>query len=108
MVEIFLQEFRKAVRNDKWQFVCRKKNIDFLALIGWTEEVAVEYLAENLEKKHYVRGPDNEKDPKHSPGFVYVFRMAIENFDVYIKIKKVAMHDFFVIISFHESEGEEI
>ena len=32
--------------------------------------------------------------------------MAIENHEVYIKIKKVSMEEYFVIISFHEDEGD--
>lgn len=106
MVEVFIREFKQAVVKGKWQFVRRRKNIEFLTEIGWTETIAVEYLAEKLLPKHYVKGPEDERDPKFEPGLVYIFKMAIENHEVYIKIKKVSMEEYFVIISFHEDEGD--
>ena len=106
MVELFIREFKRAVRENRWQFIRRRKNLEFLGKLGWTEQMVVEYLAENLSPKHCYKGPEEERNSSFEPGVIFVFKMVVESFMVYIKIKKISREEFYAILSFHEDEGD--
>jgi hypothetical protein len=104
-VELFLIEFRKAIRLQKATVIGgRKKNRDLASKLGWTYEDILNFLFEELEPAHCISGPEGERDPQFDPGIIFKFKVKIENIDVYVKIKKILEEDFFVVISFHEAE----
>lgn len=104
-VKLFLMQFRKAVLNHKVILIGgRKKNKEFITKLGWTIEDVLNFLFSELEPSHYLSGPNEEIDPNFCEGIIFKFKIQIETFDVYVKIKKPVENDYFVVISFHEGE----
>ena len=105
MVELFIKEFKEAVKAQNVYFVGnRQKNREFLTKLGWTAEDVINFLFSELSPSHYISGPEEERDPKFEKGIVYKFMLRIESYDVYVKIKKLETRFFFLVLSFHESE----
>ena len=103
-VLLFLIEFKKCYEKGRVIFGSREKNKKFLEKLGWKPSHALEFLYENLWIQHYYEGPLDEIDPKFPSGIIYVFKINIEEFEVYVKIKKLEGEDFMIVLSFHEAE----
>jgi hypothetical protein len=81
---LFLVEAKKLIASGSCVFVKRKKNLDALALLGWTPEILFDCLCA-LTPKNYANGPDIDID---FPGEdVWTFGAAIESQEHYIKLK---------------------
>jgi len=104
LVLLFLTEFKRCYEKGCVLFGNREKNRKFLQKLGWKPSHALEFLYENLWIQHYYDGPLDEIDPKFSPGIIYVFKINIEEFEVYVKIKKLEDEGFMIVLSFHEAE----
>jgi len=102
-VALFIKLFRKACETGDYYFVgVRRKNLEFLKKIGWTVEDVINYLYNNLSPEHYYKGPESDDNPIYEPGVIFAFIIPIENFSVYVKLKKQEGGNYFIILSFHE------
>ncbi|WP_126992241.1 hypothetical protein [Thermosipho globiformans] len=101
-VQLFIEVFKDLCKKGCVTFAPRQKNKEFLAKIGWTVEDVLEYLYEKLSHEYLHSGPEEEKDQNYESGIIYIFLMPIENFSVYVKIKKFEGIDNAIVISFHE------
>ncbi|WP_165847794.1 type II toxin-antitoxin system MqsR family toxin [Ammonifex thiophilus] len=102
-VVLFLVEFKKLVQGGRFYLVPRKENLEALALLGWTEEVLVEFLC-SLTPGNYVGGPE---DDRGVPGEdIWVFGAEIEGTEYYIKLKirGSGKRGKAVCLSFHEAK----
>ncbi len=74
-VMLFLVEAKKLIASGSCTFIKRKKNLDALALLGWTTEILFDCLC-TLTPENYVNGPDIDID---FPGEdVWIFGAVIE------------------------------
>jgi len=101
-VKLFITMFKKACESGNYFFANREKNLEFLEQLGWTVEDVINYLYDNLSPEHFYEGPEADDNPNYDPGIIFKFIMPIENFSVYIKLKKKDGIDYFIILSFHE------
>lgn len=99
-VLLFLVKAKKLIANGKWSFVQRKKNLDALALLGWTEKDAVEFLY-SLMPENYVSGPEEDRDIAGED--VWTFGAEIEGVEYYIKLKLKSGHQV-LCLSFHKAD----
>ena len=75
-VMLFLVEAKKLVTSGSCKFIDRKKNLDSLALQGWTVENVFELIC-TLTPKNYADGPEPDKD---FPGeYLWTFGSAIKD-----------------------------
>lgn len=95
----FLKEVKKLLREGKWTFIPRQKNMEGIAQLGLTIPLAKREIM-TLSLKHYDRGPliDNDR-----PGHVWEFIKNIDTQEAYIKLK--INQQGCVCISFHPSGG---
>lgn len=104
---MFLELLKKSIKAGRIAFVGRKKNLQFLAKVGWTVEDVYNFLYENIKETDFV-GKSIDKDDTFPEGYMYIFKKKIfenkELFEVYIKIKYSNPNDYLIIISFHETE----
>jgi hypothetical protein len=99
-VNTFLNRAKKALKNG-FDFVPRKKNVNFLAKYGLNVKTLKHAIA-NLKEDDYKKGPLEDKDKK---GELWVFRIVFEGIDnVYIKLKvyEVEGKEYLKCLSFHD------
>lgn len=82
-IESFLRKAKSLIRQGRWTFVPRKKNLDGLAELGITiHQAKMEILA--LTYRHYERGPIGDRDAE---GDLWEFIKEFEATPIYIKLK---------------------
>lgn len=99
MLEAFLKESKKRVKNNGLVLIPRKKNMDSIYKMGLTIPIIEEIIC-NLTIDDYYSGP--EEDHLSPEDTIWVF--LVEDIEkIYIKLKLVD-DDKTVCISFHEAE----
>jgi len=82
-IEAQLERIKKALLN-YFDFVKRKKNIEFLASYGLNIQTIKQCILD-LKQKDYKEGPVQDKD---RPGELWVFVIELEGIkNIYIKLK---------------------
>lgn len=102
-VLLFLVEAKRLLGRQAYTLVPRKKNLDALARLGWSEDVVLELLCW-LTPENYIHGPEADRD---SPGEdVWVFGAEIEGREYYLKLKlrRTEGDDYLLCLSFHEAQ----
>lgn len=83
-VNEFLENFKSEVKKSGFKFVRRKKNFDYLTMLGlFIHET--ESLVVNLTENEYVEGPAPDDDG--TEGQVWKFCAEVEGYRTYIKLK---------------------
>lgn len=99
IIETFLKDIKRLIREGKWNFINRRKNIIGLSLLGMTvHEARLEVLG--LSYRHYDRGPLPDRDRS---GEMWEFIKRDGALPIYIKLK--IDHRGCVCIGFHPSNG---
>ena len=95
-----LNDMITAIDTGKFQGIDRKKNLDTLAHLGISWEVAKEEIYD-LTEADYRRGPMVDNDDFASDLF-WEFKKTIDGCPIYIKFKVVYQEDNRVkVVSFH-------
>lgn len=95
----FLRRFKARMLTDGLYFVPRKRNLDGLAILGFTINEA-ERIILDLTEGNYCRGPEQDEDG--SPGEIWFFGVLEDGHSIYIKVK--LDDDFAKCLSFHPAE----
>lgn len=97
----FLEKAKSLIGKGQFEFVPRRKNIQFLADMGLTILDAREEIL-SLDASDYLRGPSADYDAE---GFLWEFLTDIDGKKVYIKMKidSACGHNILKCVSFHES-----
>lgn len=96
----FLRRFEARINSGDFCFVHRKKNLDGLARLGITIELAKSIIS-SLTERDYVEGPSTDHDG--SEGEIWTFGKTFGSDEIYIKLK--LEHGKAKVISFHKSES---
>ena len=99
IIETFLKTIKRLIRDGKWTFIKRRKNLEGLFELGLTiAQAELEVLS--LNYRHYDRGPlpDHERD-----GEIWEFIKHKDGLPIYIKLK--IDRRGCVCLSFHPSNG---
>ncbi len=100
----FLEEAKKLISSDRYDFVPRRKNMQSLALHGLTiNDAKGEILG--LVVSDYYKGPKMDLDPSR-PGDIWEFKKCISGINFYIKVKIVTENgkDVLKCLGFHEDD----
>lgn len=99
IIEAFLKDIKHLIREGKWNFINRRKNIIGLSILGMNvDEAKLEVLG--LSYRHYDRGPLPDQD---RGGEIWEFIKWKGALPIYIKLK--IDHRGCVCIGFHPSNG---
>lgn len=104
LIEFALATMRDAIATKKWEFIEREKNMATLAQLGIMPSHAIEEM-EELTAKHYISGPDPDRDYPETEPF-WKFKKQISGNIVYIKFKFRYDDDGLKVVSFHFDEEE--
>ena len=103
VVEKVLSDMKDAIRNGRFYFVERTKNMNTLAELGilihdvWDELLELDYT-------NYISGPETDRDDPFSDP-LWIFKRTICDHMIYIKYKVEYQDDGTVkVISFHIDE----
>ncbi len=101
LIKLFLQKLKKAIEENGLELVKRRENMKTMAKLGINIDV-VEDILSNLKAESYEDGPKDDEDPLYG-GTVWIFKEAIREKVIYIKIKLVHINniDIAKCISFH-------
>ena len=105
-VDLFLAKVKKIInKNNGFQFIRRKKNLDSLDRNGFTISDVIYYI-KSLEVEDYCKGPEEDHSEVYSHSW-WFFGKEINNKMFYIKIRVVEKGDKRVVcLSFHEAKYE--
>ena len=98
-----LKSMRDAIREKRYTFEPRKKNMDTLARLGITIKQALDEML-SLTEQDYVSGPENDRDrPGEDP--LWIFKKRCYGEVIYIKFRvKYNTDGSIKILSFHIDE----
>lgn len=99
-IQNYLFLIKSSISQNKYQFIERKKNIEFLRRNGLTIDDLLLILFD-LSSSDYVSGPENDRDTHK--GAIWKFKYNMDGINIYIKINYNPPNDI-NIISFHENE----
>ncbi|MGG5359325.1 hypothetical protein [Enterococcus sp. DIV0240a] len=106
-VKLFLQNFRECAKQGRIDFSeINTKTSKFLRKYGITYAAMHAYILENIEEKHYFRGPaEHHYFPNRT---VTEFGMDWDGIKIYVKLELILnSNQFFAgYLSFHEREKE--
>lgn len=106
-VKLFLQNFKECAEQGKIDFSeVNAKTTRFLRSIGLTNAAMNAYIIDNIEVKHYFRGPSEHHFlPDRT---VTEFGMVWEEIKLYVKLELILEDNQFVAgyLSFHPREQE--
>jgi len=85
-IEDFLNEFRACSR-PRVEIEPRPENLTFLSSLDHFSEDADKIILEEINYKHYHKGPRKERDEKHEPGEIWIFKINKFDTEIYIKLK---------------------
>jgi hypothetical protein len=100
LVKKYLFEVKREICQKKYQFIQRRKNVDFLKEYGLTLDDMLLVLLD-LSPNDYISGPEEDRDTKQ--GAIWKFKYTLDEIQIYIKINYNPPNDI-NIISFHEEE----
>lgn len=98
----FLRSVKKMVSKNKYKFIDRDKNVEFLKDRSLNLDHVKEAILQ-LSSKDKPKGPEEDRDGY--PGYVFKFKSEYLTDEViYIKIRFDPETDEVVCISFHDDE----
>lgn len=100
LIHKYLFQIKLDISQKKYQFIERKKNIEFLKQNGLTIDDLILILFD-LSPEDYLSGPENDRDTQQ--GAIWKFKYNLDGIIIYIKINYNPPNDI-NIISFHENE----
>ena len=100
LVKKYLFDVKRDISKKKYQFIERKKNIEFLKKYGLTIDDIFNVLLA-LSPEDYISGPQEDRDTK--VGAIWKFKYVLDEIKIYIKINFNPPNDI-NIISFHEDD----
>lgn len=96
---------KKLVADNKWTFIPRRKNIEFLRKWGLLVDDVKDIIL-TLEPSDYIKGPEKDHD-KDKEGDVWIFKnQKYLDACIYIKLRYNSPNEV-VCISIHEDEPLE-
>lgn len=98
---LFLVQMKKLVKEGRYVFIPRDKNIAALAKLGWRETDLVDFLW-GLTSENYSSGPEEDLD--YPSEEVWIFGDEIDGTEYYIKLKIRLETETVVCISFHAAK----
>lgn len=99
-ISIFLEQFKFFATGTGYRFISRDKNNATLLDLGIFEYQALNDIILKLEPKHYVKGPEKDRDyPKHN---VWVFEFTYDGVKIYIKLSDNFSYGLAKCISLHK------
>lgn len=109
-VELFLKKVKQLLKEGKYDFLNRETNLETLGLLGWSVDIAIDFLinelfAEDLYSEGMIEINDSKLKEEYGDLFAFEFKkyIADQNMELFIRIAKTYGKDQIVIISFHES-----
>jgi len=75
------------MRRNKWILSRRPKNIKTLQDLAITDSIAFDFIYQKLVWQDYISGPEPDNHAKRIPGEVWVFGLALENRNCYLKFQ---------------------
>ena len=106
-VNLFLTTFKECVSDGLVSFSeVNAKTTRFLRAYGITVAAMHNFIIENIEEKHYFRGPSEHH--RASNRTVTEFGLVWDEIKVYVKLELIAQENNFVAayMSFHPREQE--
>ncbi|MGO3791316.1 MAG: hypothetical protein ACTJG1_07625 [Enterococcus gilvus] len=104
-VKLFLQNFKECAEQGKIDFSdVNAKTTRFLRTIGLNNKAMNAYIIENIDVKHYFRGPSEHHTLPNRT--VTEFGMDWEGVKIYVKLELILEDNHFVAgyLSFHPRE----
>lgn len=104
-VDLFLSNFKRCAVQGKIDYSeVKPKTTKFLRTIGWTNRAMNSFILENVEPKHYFRGPSEHHHQKNRT--VMEFGMVMDSTQLYVKLELIIENEDFVAgyMSFHHRE----
>lgn len=106
-VRLFLQNFKECAEKGKVDYrEVNAKTSNFLRTLGLNNASMNSYILDNIEEKHYFRGPsDHHFLPNRT---VTEFGMTWNETKLYVKLELILDEDQFIAgyLSFHPREQE--
>lgn len=99
-IQTFLADVRNGIDAGKFVPICRKKNMDTLAILGisWSDAKSEIY---GLTAANYISGPEIDRD-RPTTDNLWKFKKDVLNHIIYIKLKVEYQVDGRVkVVSFH-------
>ena len=104
-VNIFLSNFKCCADQGEIDYSeVNSKTTKVLRTIGWTNKAMNSFILENIESKHYFRGPSEHHHQKNRT--VVEFGMMLDDIQLYVKLELIIENEDFVAgyMSFHPRE----
>lgn len=112
-VELFLREVKRLLRQGRYDFRGERKcNNDTLTSLGWTTEIMIDFLIDELSPEDLYRKGVKIEDPKLKDEYgellacefkKRVLEEGTDDAELFIRLAKVYGEEWVVIISFHVS-----
>lgn len=110
-VSLFLTNFKDCASKGKVDFSeVNVKTTRFLRSIGWTVRAMNNYVLNNIESKHYFRGPTDHHRKYERTVTEFGMTLVVEGeiHKMYIKLELIIQNEEFIsgYMSFHPREKE--